>query len=284
MRDTYPNQFLWTAHSTADGTQPSTSFGTSVTPGTNSYGSYVQLISGASVTDEVWEFEIRVDNVGINAAARNCVIKIGLDEAGGTSYTDFIVDLLTGPAGSTAAGTDFAPPVKFVFPVRIPAGASVAAAASVNSATLTAIQVSIMLRGRPTRPDVVRRGVGVDTFGATPASSSGTSITPGTASEGSWTQIGSAAAKTYWYWEVGWGLNTSTSADCLQFVDVGVGDASNKQVIIANAELSFTVRETIRRPSMGRAGMAVSGDLLYVRAQASTTVSGQSCALYGVWG
>lgn len=277
------NEFTLEISSVADGTRPAAAWGTSVTPAQNSYGSYAQLISGASVTDECQELEIEINTVGISAAARDSIVTIGFDLAGGTSYTDKIVDLVCGPANPHAGNGQTS--VTYVFPLRVPAGCSIAAKASVNSATLTAIRVSCKLRGRPTHPELIWVGQKVTTFGSTPASSNGTSITPGTTSEGSWTQIGSALTETIYFWEFGYGVNSSTMTANVIDVDIGIGDASNKRPVIRNAFIGTNNAEGLSKaPGQGRYAIGVTGDIVYARCQVgpSAADSNNSIAVYGV--
>jgi hypothetical protein len=67
MPSPLPNEFALQIPSVADGTRPNTQFGTSITPATGSHGSYASLISGASVTEEVWGILINVNNVANRA-------------------------------------------------------------------------------------------------------------------------------------------------------------------------------------------------------------------------
>ena len=100
MRSPLPNEFALQIPSVADGTRPNTQFGTSITPATGSHGSYASLISGASVTEEVWGILINVNNVAIGAEEHQSLVTIGLDTSGGSSFTDFINHLVCGPANA----------------------------------------------------------------------------------------------------------------------------------------------------------------------------------------
>lgn len=277
------NEFTLEISSVADGTRPAAAWGTSVTPGNNTYGSYAQLLAGASVTDECQEIEIEVGTVGINTAARDGIVTIGFDRAGGSSYTDEIVDLLAGPAGGHfASGLNNS--VFFRFPLRVPAGCSVGAKASVNSATVTAIRVACVLRGRPTHPELIFVGQKVTTFGSTPASSSGTVIVPGTAAEGTWTPVGAALTEVIRYWEFGYGVNSATmTANCIA-VDVALGDVSNKRNVITNGLVFTQATEGLQKFAAGRHAVGAIGDLVYARAQIGPNAAdtNNSIAIYGV--
>lgn len=277
------NEFQLIIPSVAAGTRPASAWGTSVTPAQNAYGSYAQLLAGASVTDDVYEIEIEVNTVGISAAARDCIVTIGFDAAGGTSYTDAIIDLVCGPASPHASGTQPGG-VTYRFPLFIKSGTSIGAKASVNSATLTAIDVACVLRCKPSRPEHVRVGTYVTTFGSTPASSNGTAITPGTAAEGAWTSIGTLAAD-YIYFEFGYGVNSATMTLNTLHVDVGLGDASFKRVVIQDHPIVTTTVETLNKPpGAGRYALGKSGDIVYARSQVgpSAADTSNSIAVYAV--
>lgn len=276
------NEFTLEIMSVADGTRPAAAWGTSVTPANNAYGAYAQLLSGAAVTDECQEIEIEIGTVGISAAARDCIVTIGFDRAGGTSYTDTIVDLVCGPAAPH--NTNGQGPVIFKFPLRVPAGCSIGAKASVNSVTVTAIRVACTLRGRPTHPELIWVGQKVTTFGSTPASSAGTAITPGTAAEGAWTQLGVALTEPIYYWEFGYGVQSATMTANVIHVDVGLGDATNKRAVILNGYVTTNNGESISKPVAGKHAVGAIGDLVYARAQVgpSAADTANSVAVYGV--
>jgi hypothetical protein len=174
--------------STATG-QPAAAFGTSVTPGNNTYGTYAELIDGALVTDDVWAVRIQVNSNTVSGAARDTLLTIGIDPTAGTSYTDHISHLLVSDANTYTSDHGG---VWYDFPFRIPAGSSIAAKASVNNATVGTLRCWMQLYGRPESSEVSPLGTKFRTFGEVTASSRGTLVTPGTTSEGAWTQLGSA--------------------------------------------------------------------------------------------
>lgn len=268
-------------YSTPDGTQPTATMGTAVTPGTNVYGAYATLIAGASVNDDVYEIEICVNNVGISASARDCVVSIGLDPTGGASFTS-LADFVCGPAVAYIANGNGS---IFRFPLFIKAGTSIGAAAAVNSATLTAIGVFVILRSRPSPVQQMPVGTYLDQFGVTLVSSSGTAITPGQAAEGAWTQIGAALTRPLWYLDFGYGANNAAMSQAAIDVDIGIGSAGSKKIAIANARVTTNSGEALAKVVHGRAVVAAIGDILYARSQQSSTSNGgQSIAIYGVGG
>jgi hypothetical protein len=284
MLVTQVNEWGSIISSVADGTRPASAMGTSITPGNNTYGSYTQLLAGASLTDDAYGILINVNSNNVSAAARDTLMTIGFDAAGGSSYTDFITDLI---CSNATVYTQSAGGIWYYFPIFIKAGTSIAAKASVNNATVGTLNAFVRLYCKPSCPEAVKVGSYVTTFGATTASSSGTAITPGTASEGAWTQIGSALTKPHWYWQVGFGANDAAMVANVYDVDVGVGDASNKKVLISNLPVITSAIESCTwfQPAQC-SGFGATGDIVYARAQVgpSAADSSLSVAVYAVGG
>lgn len=273
------NEWGLIVSSIADGTRPSNTYDTTVTPGTNAMGSWAQLLAGGAFTSDIWDVEVVVSSRG--TAAIDHLVDIGIDPAGGTSYAVLIEQLVTGPSSPILvdwlAGTTV-----FHFPLRIPAGASVAARASAKTGT-AAIGVSCTLRGRPSRPELCWAGSFVTTFGATLASSNGTTIVPGTVAEGTWTQVGIAATKPHRYLEFGYGIDDAALAAARIDVDIGVGDAGSKRVVIQGAPVLTATSNNLVKPAAGRYCNVAVGDILYARAQSSAALdTNNSVAIYAV--
>lgn len=276
------NTFGLSIFSTADGTRPtSASFGTSVTPVQNAYGSYAQLISGANLTDDCYELVICVNNVGISTVSRDCVVSIGLDPAGGTSYTS-LVDLVVGPASNMGAVVGSGG-VWFKFPIFIAAGTSIGAAGAVSSTDVTSFGVCCVARCRPSHPENIIIGKFIDQYGVTLASSSGTAITEGTTSEGAYVALSSALTRPIVHLSFGRGHANGTMSSGLNVIDIAIGDASNKLVIISNAPVLTSSSEFQTKMPSGEPCDGAIGVIVYGRAQTSTNApSGVSLAAYGV--
>lgn len=280
-----PFEFGKVICSFADGTRPGSSNGTQITPGNNTYGTYGQLIAGASVTDDVYGIWVNVHGNNVSAAARDSLVTIGIDPAGGTSYTDWISDLLVSCA-STCGGssTGFTGGgASFYFPVFLKSGASIAAKGSVNNATVGTMRVAVQLFCKPARSDIVQFGSFVQTFGATTASSSGTAITPGTTSEGAWTELGTLTKPLRWL-EYGFGVNDDTMSANTYHVDIGIGDASNKKVIIQSAYVETNTVELVTKYEASAPCVGAVGDKIYGRAQVGPNAADTNISLcaYGV--
>ena len=279
--------------SVADGTIPATSWGTSITPGaSNAYGSYTSVLAGASLTSDAYGLEIIVSSAATSAADRGMLVTIGFDPAGGTTFTGLggvtgneIANLLCSSAPAWYVGNGIASGgTRFYFPVFVKSGTSIGAKAQTNHATAGTVRVAVNAFCKPSRRSAVRVGSFVRTFGATTATTDGTSVTQGTAAEGSWTSIGTAADKL-WYLAAGIGARTATAGNDVSHTDISIGDASNKRVVISNVFGASTTGEqfSVIGPSSAYCNIA-SSDILYARSQASVAQPGFSVALYGVGG
>lgn len=212
-------------------TTPSVTPSTSITPGNNSFPAYAEILSDTVVVEDCYAIAINICSNAVGAAARDTLVTLGFDPAGGTSYTDTISNLLGSCASQYTVGTTGGVGIWYYFPLWIKAGTAIAAKASVNNATVGTLRVWIKLYAKPTRPDLLRCGTFVTTLGATTASSSGTAVTPGTSgAEGAYVSLGTPSVP-HWYWECGMGVNDGTMTTGMQHVDIAAGDATNKFIV-----------------------------------------------------
>lgn len=261
----------------------SNTMGTSVTPDTGGYGSYAAV--GSALTSAAYGVRVLVHNNYTNGTIRETILNIGYDPAGGTSYSVLIPDLQCGGAGTPGGGGGEGT-IEYVFPLYIPSGATLAAAAYSNVAN--AFYVGVQVFQSPISPESIKCGTFVQAIGT--SGRGGAAVTPGTASEGAWTSIGTTTAPM-WYWQVGWGgkdpgtvLATNGVA-----IDVAVGDGANYNIIIQ--ENYRQVDTTERIGMMGSQGLqghyhpVPSGATLYARAQVSggtVDTDGNTVIVYGV--
>lgn len=208
------------------GTNPSATIGTSVTPGaSNAEGSWTQIASTSNIAQDCYWLYIQVFGGASSAAAKNQLLDIGIDPAGGTSYTAFLSNLQIGASPAlTAAGAR-----EHVFPIYIKAGSSVAVRIQGSNATAGTVRVAARFYGQPTRPEAVPVGTIAQTFG-TITNSSGQSVTPGNAADGSWADLG-ATSTALWWWQVGYGVDNATITAEYTYIEVAWGDGSNKHTI-----------------------------------------------------
>lgn len=273
------------------GTRPSTSYGTTVTPGNNTYPAFTDLLGGTTSHDAFW-MDVLVHGIGVSAAAKDAILKLGFDHSGGTSYTSMVIsDLLVSMAGQV--GTGGMNGIRYSFPIYVPSGTRIGGSVSVNNATVGTSLVAIRLHGKPSRPGLLRAARYVDTFGSTPSTSSGTTITSGTTSDGSWTLVKSGLSRSYWWWQVGMGMNDSSATSGGTYaIDVAVGPSTSSLDVIFQDMLSVTVNSSEMRCNSQLASheyvneVPADGSLnVYVRMQCSVTPdSSLSVAVYAAGG
>ncbi len=260
-------------------TRPAGTLGAAITPGNNTYGSYAQVLSAANVARDLYGLLICFNaGAGAGSAARDIICTVGVDPAGGTSYTDTIPHLLASNANNMAGAR------YYYFPLWVKAGSTVAVKASVNNATVGTINCWMQGYGDPTDQRMVRVGTRVEAVGAVTGSSCGTSVTPGTTSEGSWTDLG-ALTNDAWWFQTGFGINNGTMALLTYAMDLGAGDATNKDILLQDILVATTGSETVAQyMHLGPCGRDVkAGEHLYGRMQCSGTPdSGISQAAYAL--
>jgi hypothetical protein len=285
QRTEEPSEFGLTIYTPADGTAPGAGQGASVTPAQNAYGSYTTLIAGSALLEDCCELTLVVNNVGISGTARDCVVSIGLDPAGGTSFTAMPgADLLVGPANLYAGG----PGVVFKLQLWIRASTSIGLAAAVNSATLTAIRAAARVRCRPSNPNAIYVGSYIDSFGVTISpTTQGTAVTSGTSSDGAFVQLGSALTRPVHMWEFGMGINNAAINSNTIEVDIAVGSSTTvNKIVIPNAPvISLTSEALTKHPALSP-GRGAVGDLVFARCQSGNNAAntGITIAAYGIGG
>ncbi|MGE0362775.1 MAG: hypothetical protein AB7R67_18830 [Vicinamibacterales bacterium] len=206
-------------------TDPTSTPGTTITSGgsANTKGSYTQLL--AALAADAYGVFIRLSDAASSSEDRQHLVDIAIDPAGGSSYSVVIPDLNGGNAPLIGNGAGF----QYYFPLRIPAGATVAARTQCLTSSRT-IVVGIEVDHRPTRPEGWPRGALVERVG-TITSSRGVAFTPGTASDGTWVSLGTLTRACCWV-QLGYSLAASVANAERTYVDLGVGDASTKRVLM----------------------------------------------------
>lgn len=259
-----------------------------VTPAQNAYGSYAALLDGSEVTDDSYGIWINFSNGAVSGAARDILAKIGIDQAGGTSYTTLIPDLVASCCGSLSASNGGCGGISYYFPILIKAGWSIGCAGSVNNATVGSFSCTIQLSQKPTYPAAQRYGSKVIAFGSAPSTSNGTAVTPNSSSSKSaYVQLGSSIASddVLWYWCLGVGCNNTSMNNTSSMWDLAVGDASNKKQVIFDQLVLPGAVETMAFTSRGAFWLAKPGDNVYVRAGSNgVSPTGMSAVGYGVAG
>ncbi len=259
--------------------RPSGTIGAAIAPGNNTYGSYTQVLSSSDVSKDLVGLWLMFHSGSTAAAARDIIATIGVDPAGGTSYTEVIPHLLVSCCDAYSnAGT------QFFFPIRIKSGSSVGCKGSVNNATVGTFRVLAQGFGVPRNEMECRAGSRVEAIGAVTASSCGTAVTPGTTSEGSWTDLGTLTYDAWWL-QCGMGCNNSAMTFVQYHMDLAVGDASNKQIVMQDILVRTTGSETLGMPYQPSPNQVIAkaGEHVYGRLQCSGTAdSGITMAAYAL--
>jgi hypothetical protein len=272
------NNFAWSVtNATA---RPASGYGTAVSIGTNSkaqYG-YTQLLS--ALARDVYAVMININSIASSGTASDTVIDIAVDPAGGTSYSIVIADLL-GSCADTYVATGG---IWYYFPLFIKAGSTVAARGSqVGGGELS--RIFFTGYGSPKDRRLLRCGTKVTTYGI--SGSSGTAVTSGSTSEGSFVALSGAVTTRTWWWQVGMGCNNAAMAGGGYHADLVYGDGTNNVTLVENRLFVTSVAEAISAPPhLGLCNRDLpTGGTLYGRLQCNTTPStGLSMAAYGVSG
>jgi hypothetical protein len=209
------------------GTNPSANHGVSVTPGASgAFGSWTSIAIPAVVTEDIYWMDLLLHTLS-GTGNRQIKFDIGVDPAGGTSYTTIIPNVLAGspPTGPGGAGIGF----NVAFPIFIKAGSQIAIRVANGNATAGTIRVALRIRGRPSNPETALRGTIVENLGYV-AGSIGTTFTPGNAADGTWQLLGTTV-QPLWWWTLCHGVNNGTVTQEYTYIDLAFGDASNKHTI-----------------------------------------------------
>lgn len=267
--------------------RPTATLGATITPGQNTPGSWATVLAGGSLTDDAYMIEIVIHGGSTTAEARDSLTDIGVDPSGGTTPLDppLIPSLLTSYSAYIGANA-LQGGIRYRFRVKIKAGSTIMARASVNNATVRTQLVGVHVYCRPSSPNV-KSGSFVVAYGANAANSCGTAVTAGTASVGAYTQLGSAiAGRPQWDWcAAAAPINSGTIASGqTMHVDMAVGDATTKKRVVYN---QFGAGDTGERWGMfvtPTHHLGAIGDLIYARVWSGTSTTAFSAIAYGTGG
>lgn len=259
-------------------TTPSTTPGVSVTPGSGSKGSYVQLASGANLAQDVYLVLLWVVAGNTAATIRDILMDIGLDPAGGTSYgqTGGISDIMVSQASNAVDGGRW-----FEFPLFIKAGTSVGVRGQASSTST--FRCAAWFFGRPTHPELVPVGQYSETIGV--SGNGGTPYTCGnSAAWGSWTSLGTTT-RPLWHWHLCTGHNVGTTTAQMYFSELGYGDGTNMVTIIpCLPHFNPGTSERTGQPPLWGIWEVPAGGTLYVRGSASGTAETTEAVVVGIGG
>lgn len=269
-----PNVWGWTYSNVGN---PSATPGTSVTPGaSNAEGAFTQIASAANMAFDSYLMYISVGGGNSTGAAKNHLMDIGVDPAGGTSYSAVISNIVCGQSGAVNTTVS-----SFYFPLWIKAGSTVAVRVQGSNATAGTVRVVAKFFGRPSRPELVWSGQRAETIG-TVTNSNGTSITPGNATEGSWTSLGTTSIDGKWA-GISMQVDNGTITAQYTYFDLAYGDGSNKVIIVENRPIFFygtaEIAAQVYTSHLLEGHRSIpSGSTIYARAHCSTApATGYNC-------
>lgn len=218
-------------------TNPSSTFGTALAaPGTaNTEGSWTQVLSATA--ENIYWLHVAGWQNQVAAQARQGFFDVGVDPAGGSSYTEVVANLIVGGAAilsSMGYGKEY------YFPLFIPAGSTVAMRHQDSTASVTSY-ASIVGYGGPGGPERNMVASVSETLG-TVTNTTGTSFTPGNAADGSWVSLGTTTS-ALWWWQLGVQIDSTVKSTRGTYVDLAVGDSTTKEVILRTYLFSTTNEE-----------------------------------------
>lgn len=210
------------------GANPSATPGLSVTPGaSNVEGTYASVATGSNIAQDCYGFSVRVSDGFLATGAKNHLLDIGVDPSGGTSYTTVIANIVCGDSAAfTASGGGH----NFFFPLFIKAGSQVAVRIQGSNATAGTVRVAMKFYGFNSRQERFPVGMFSETIG-TITNSSGVSVTPGNAADGTWTSLGTTT-NPLWWWQIGYQIDNGTITAEYTYIELAYGDGSNKVPIM----------------------------------------------------
>ncbi len=209
---------------------------------------------------------------------------IGIDAAGGTSYTVVVPNVIMGGAAATSGqfGTGF------LIPVHIPAGSTIAGRIQSTIADKTVFVHLAMQGGVPSDNPYPQHGLVVD-YGTSTSDSGGTAQANANADvKSAWTELVAATTHPHTGITLSFQPNDSTLSSGEGFIDIGVGASSAEQVVVADVYYRAKNNESagVNTPSGFLIAPGIpEGSRLAARWQGSTNNQGASYDViaYG-WG
>jgi len=266
MLYTLPNQFNWSVTTDTalfgDGAVVLTADGVAHTKGTNT-----AVLPG--IAEDCYGIHLLFTVGNTDATARRSMVDLLIDPAAGvgnagSSWSVLINNLLMSSPGAVTAHSGY----QFYFPLFIKAGTAIGARTQ-DLVGGAAVSISASLYGKPSRPELVSVGTKVQTLGATTATTSGVSVTPGVSgSMGSYSASLGTLTNAAWWWQLGTGLNDASLSDIRLVWDIAE-DATTKYICasrIISASNSSLERNT--KFAFGKElpfHLAAAGQDVYVR-------------------
>jgi hypothetical protein len=244
-----------------------TSAGASVAPGNGSKGSWVVLATPAQMEFGASGFHLWIHSGSTASASRPLAIDLGIDYAGGTSYTVVIPNMIAGNAATviTAGGGH-----RYFFPLTIPAGARVAIRGLSNATT--AFRAGFKVYGKLVASETIPQGKYVRAFGHN-TGSAGTVVTPGNGAFGSYVELGTTD-RGLWWWQLAHQIDNATITAQYTYLELSYGNASAKHTILEKThqgDTSERIGDVTSQQNIWHEGYCSvpAGATLYARAWAN---------------
>ena len=234
-------------------------------------GSWSVLI--AATTREAYGIVVGIHGVQASATATSQLVDIGFGPA--SSERVIIPNLDAG-----AAPTD-TPPKQWIIPIYIPSGARLVARNQALIASDTALVVAMLIE----RPLYEYHAIRCTDYGTNLSLSQGTSVTPGNAVFGSWTQLTASTARDHFLWTIGTDQLADTTLTNLRLlVELGHGPTSTsvRSIGVWQAGTDSSERVYGLLPAVPIYHPVPSSSGIWARAAASTTPEARGVIAYGI--
>jgi len=212
-----------------DSTPVWASRGVSVVAGASyAEGSWTASGLGA-LTEDIYALDVKFYNSAVATWGSYTQFDIGIDLAGGTSYTETIIDIYGGQ-GSTTSGLPAG--CVYTFPYFIPSGATLGVRAFSMASSPGTCYCCITAYGKPAVSHLFPKCTHVEGRSA--------AVTPGNAGWGSWASIGATLTYPGKWLQSNYDIAGGTVTAETTYFQIAVGDGSNKEVLQQLAHLGNT--------------------------------------------
>jgi hypothetical protein len=260
--------------------------GTSVTPGASDVeGSpYLEIASGANLSQDIYLMTIWVSDGATANNVKSHLLDIGVDPAGGTSWSAVVSNIVCGQSAPHAVGGGLC----VTIPLFIKSGSSVAVRVQGSNATAGTVLVTGTFYGQPSHPELIRTGQYAETIG-TITGSQGVSFTPGNSgAEGTWVSLGTLTRPCWWF-QLCPQVSQSTVTGQAYHLDLAYGDGSNKHIIIQDLRIVGSTTEELRftgpiSQGLGFADLPAGAELWVRGACSGSSISGWNAVAIGIGG
>ncbi len=245
MLFTLPSSFNWTANNFG-ATYTDAGLGTAVTSGAVAHlkGTPVSLLAGSILTTDVYGISIGFTGGNSTGAIRIFLADLLIDPNGASSWQVLIKNLIVSNPSAVVGG------YWYYFPLYLKAGTSIGMQHQCTTGTIS-MRCLVQVYGKPSRPEMIKCGSYVESFGVTLASTTGTSVTAGTMVMGSYSASLGTTVRPLWWWQGGLAINeVAHNASCL-FTDIAVGDTNTKNLVAEGIRQTTTSAEQHGKVAFG---------------------------------